>query len=394
MKTLKAAAIILLAIFSSALVATEADAKEETASTIHALDIKDDSSQAVTPDQAEAVTKRFTRFQSDVRNGRYPSAWEFFSKHLQSIQHQNDFNKFKERMSSDSFRTWTLSLQSGTVTRTGKFLTLNTKQGWKLHCIQEDGQWRLFVGQEPDWQARLLPKMRKRTAKHFDIFCFKGSTAEKEIDKIAERRDRGFREICRFLGKDSDVRIRMILFEDAATKYSHTGHQGAGWATGNMVVEIYNEKQKLNPYHETAHILTGPYGSPPALFNEGFATYISERWGSNTLAAMGGGESSIYERVRELNGKGELIPLEELLTYTEIGSGRSNPTVAYPEAASFVKFLIDTYGKDKFLKAYRTLRRSGDKSVQQQNVEALQGIYGKSLDELKNEWKRAFLRLE
>jgi hypothetical protein len=350
----------------------------------------------VTSEKAEAVIKRVTQFQDDIRNGRYPSAWEFFSKHLKSIQHQNDFNRFKERMSSDSFRKWTLSLQPDTVTRTGDFLTLNTKQGWKLHCIQEDGQWRLYIGEEPDrgdWQARLLPKMRKRVTRHFDIFCFEGSTAEKEIDKIAKRRDRGFREICRFLGKDSDARIRMILFEDGETKYWHTGHRGAGWATGNTVVEIYNDKQKLDPYHETAHILMRPYGSPPALFNEGFATYISERLGSHALAAMNGGESSIYERVRQLDRKGELIELEELLTYTEIGSRQSNPPVAYPQAASFVKFLIETYGKDNFLDSYRTLKNSSEKSVQQQNLQTLQRIYGTSFTRLRNEWKRDFLKL-
>ena len=264
----------------------------------------------------------------------------------------------------------------------------------------EDGQWKIRNirmkrgGNRGDWQARLLPKMRKRITKHFDIFCHKGSTAEKAIEKIAEERERGFSEICRFLGKDSDVRIRMILFEDGATKYSNTGHQGAGWAFGNTVVEIYNEKQRLDPYHETTHVLMRPYGSPPALFNEGFAVYMSERLGSHALDAMGGGESSIYERVRQLNGKGELIELEELLTYNEIGSGETNPPVAYPEAASFVKFLIDTYDKDKFLKAYRTLRNSSDKATQQQNVKALEKIYDKSLDELKSQWKSTLFKLK
>jgi hypothetical protein len=262
----------------------------------------------------------------------------------------------------------------------------------------EDGQWKIRNirmkrgGNRGDWQARLLPKMRKRITKHFDIFCFKGSTSEKEIEKIAEQREKGFREICRFLGKDSDVRIRMILFEDGATKYSNTGHQGAGWAFGNTVVEIYNEKERLDPYHETTHVLMRPYGSPPALFNEGLAVYMSERLGAHALKSMGGAESSVYERVRQLNGKGQLIELEELLTYNEIGSGKTNPPVAYPEAASFVKFLIDTYDKDKFLKAYKTLRNSSDKATQQQNVKALEKIYGKSLDELKTEWKKAFLR--
>lgn len=356
--------------------------------------------------QEQAVRKAFEQWQNSLRDRKYDTAWGLLANDLRrSRQLDNDFQKFAKEWDSDEnmMRTF-LNLRPESVTsmRVGESAILNTtheSQPWRIYFVMEDGRWKMRImkrGEHDrgDWQTRLLPKMRKRITKHFDIFCPKGSTAEKDIDKIAEQRDRGFREICRFLGKDSDVRIRMILFEDAATKYSHTGHQGAGWAFGNTVVEIYNEKQKLDPYHETTHVLMRAYGSPPALFNEGFATYMSERLGSRALDAMKGGESSIYERVRELDGKGELIELEELLTYTEIGSGETNPPVAYPEAASFVKFLIDTYGKDKFLEAYRTLRNSGDKSVQQQNVEALHGIYGKSLDELKRQWKSTLFKLE
>lgn len=356
--------------------------------------------------QEQAVRKAFEQWQNSLRDRKYDTAWGLLANDLRrSRQRENDFQKFAKEWDSDEnmMRTF-LNLRPESVTsmRVGESAILNTtheSQPWRIYFVMEDGRWKMRImkrGEHDrgDWQTRLLPKMRKRITKHFDIFCPKGSTAEKDIDKIAEQRDRGFREICRFLGKDSDVRIRMILFEDAATKYSHTGHQGAGWAFGNTVVEIYNEKQKLDPYHETTHVLMRAYGSPPALFNEGFATYMSERLGSRALDAMKGGESSIYERVRELDGKGELIELEELLTYTEIGSGETNPPVAYPEAASFVKFLIDTYGKDKFLEAYRTLRNSGDKSVQQQNVEALHGIYGKSLDELKRQWKSTLFKLE
>lgn len=357
--------------------------------------------------QEQAVRKAFGQWQNSMRDGKYETAWVLLANGLRrSRQLENDFQRFTKEWDSDEnpMKTLLLNLRPESVTsvKMGESAILNTThagQPWKILYVMEDGQWKFRImkrGQQDggDWQERLLPKMRKRITKHFDIFCHKGSTAEKEIDKIAEQRERGFREICRFLGKDSDVRIRMILFEDGATKYSHTGHQGAGWAFGNTVVEVYNEKQKLNPYHETTHVLMRPYGSPPALFNEGLAVYMSERLGAHALDAMGGGESSIRERVGELNGKGEWIPLEELLTYNEIGSGETNPPVAYSEAASFVKFLIDTYDKDKFLKAYRTLRNSSDKATQQQNVKALETIYGKSLDELKIQWKRTLLKSE
>jgi len=356
-------------------------------------------------DQEKALRKAFEQWQNSIRDGEYETTWGLLANSLRrSRQLENDFPKFAKEMDSDEHQMRKLFLdlrpESVTSMRMGESAILNAAyegQPWRIFFVAEDGQWKIRVfnrgGQDRgDWQERLLPKMRKRITEHFDIFCYKGSTAEKEIDTIAEQREEGFSEICRFLGKDSDLRIRMILFADAATKYSHTGHQGAGWAFGNTVVEIYNEKEKLNPYHETTHILMRSYGTPPALFNEGFAVYMSERLGAHALNAMGGGEASVHERVKELNGKGELIPLEKLLNFTEIGSGETNPPVAYPEAASFVKFLIDKYGKDKFIEAYGTLASSGDKSVQKQNVEALQGIYGKSLDQLRKEWKEIFGR--
>ncbi|UCG59840.1 MAG: hypothetical protein JSU70_10030 [Phycisphaerales bacterium] len=354
--------------------------------------------------QEQAVRNAFGQWQDSIRGGQYKTAWELFANGLRrSREYENDFQKFAKKMGSNGsmVKAISISLRPESVTglRLGEFATLNTTystRSFKIDFVMEDGKWKIcnirMVRDDNggSWQERLLPKMRKRVTEHFDIFCYKGSTADKEIEKIAEQRERGFREICTFLGKDSDVRIRMILFEDGATKYSETGHQGAGWAFGNTVVEIYNEKQKLDPYHETTHVLMRPYGSPPALFNEGLAVYMSERLGAHALDAMGGGESSVYERVRELRSKNQWIPLEELLTYTEIGSGKTNPPVAYPEAASFVKFLVETYGKERFLKAYGTLRNSDDKATQQQNVTALKGIYGKSLRELKNEWQGAF----
>jgi hypothetical protein len=353
--------------------------------------------------QEQAVRKTYEQWQSLLRARKYETAWELLANSLRrSRQLENDYQKFTQQMDSNEnpMKTIFLNLRPDSVTsmRVGESAILNAShagQPWRILYVMEDGQWKFLImkrGQQNggDWRTHLLPKMQKRLTKHFDIYYFKDSTAERDINTIAKQRDRGFCEICRFLGNNSNVRIRMILFEDAATKYSHTGHVGAGWATGNMVVEIYNDKQKLDPYHETAHILMRAYGSPPALFNEGFATYISERLGSNALANMEGGDSSIYKRVKALSNRDEWIPLEELLTYTEIGSHKTNPPVAYPEAASFVKFLIETYGNERFLKTYGTLRNSNDQAYHQQNVKALEKIYGKSLDELKIGWKRAF----
>jgi hypothetical protein len=276
-------------------------------------------------------------------------------------------------------------------------LTLNAAyetQTWRIHFTQEDGQWRIYQFQvdQANWKERLLPTLEKRVTDHFDIYYSKGSTAEKEIDRIAQQKEQGYRQICTFLGADSDIRICMVFFEDGRTKQRQTGHQGAGWAYGNTIVEIYNEQQRLDPYHETTHILMGPVGSPPALFNEGFAVYMSERLGAPALESLSGGQAKVHQRAKELKGKGDWIELRELLGYTEIGSRASRPPVAYPEAASFVKFLIDSYGKDKFLQTYRTLRNSGAQAVRDANVKKLEEIYGTPLQTLQQRWEDTLAR--
>lgn len=364
---------------------------------IYPYDVTKEATSAPEPglglDQAGAVKQGFARFQTDIKNGRYASAWTFLSDHMQAGQHQNDFQEFQQRFSSDSLKSWVLSLQPTTVTRTEDFLTLNTEQGWRFHCVWEEGRWKLFQGQAPDrsnWKERLLPTLQKHSTQHFDIYCYKDSTAHREIEQIIKEKEAGFAEICRFLGQASDQRIEMIFFENGQTKQLVTGHQGAGWAVGNTIVEIYNEQQKLDPFHETAHVLMRPLGNPPALFNEGFAVYMSERLGARALRSLGGGESSIHQRVRGLKAGGEWISLEELMGYTEIGSSRSRPPVAYPEAASFVKYLIETHGRDKFLEAYKTLWNSSDPQMPQQNLKKLETIYGMSLAELKTQWHDAF----
>jgi beta-lactamase regulating signal transducer with metallopeptidase domain len=357
----------------------------------------------------EAIIAAFRQIQDHIKNGNYEQAWKLFTKDYQDAEYQHradSLERFKKAMEPahpiDSAFLWEkddfLNLQPKAVVERDGVLTLTATsedQSWTIEFVREDGQWKIdwIAGYRPrilqwqNWEERLLATMKKRSTKQFDIYYFKDSTAEKEIDQIAEQKEKGFQEVCRFLGKGSDVRIRMILFEDGQTKHRETGHQGMGWAYGNTIVEVYNEKEKLDPYHETTHVLMRPFGNPPALFNEGFAVYMSERLGAHALKNLGGGLAMIHQRVRGLKEQGQWIDLVELVTYTEIGSRESRPPISYAEAASFVKLLIDKYGKDKFLRAYKALENSDDKGVHKLNRDKLADIYGKSLQQLEKQWQ-------
>ncbi len=368
--------------------------------------------QPASPAQANAIMEVFRRIQNAIETRDYARAWQLFTPDYQQAEFQSTSQErlvgAMERQGPihwafiwerDSF----LRLRPSRVVRRGEKLSLlaDAEGGtWTLDFVDEGGRWKVdwIAGYTPrfllwqNWQDHVLPRMKKHQTPHFDIHFFPGSTAEREIERIAREKESGYGEICAFLGADPQVHIMIVLFEDKTTKHWETGHQGMGWAFGGTIVEVYNEKEKLDPFHETVHVLMGPRGNPPALFSEGFAVYMSQRLGAHALEDLGGGQATIDERARELKARDEWIELAELMTYTEIGSAQSKPPIAYAEAASFVKFLIDTYGRDKFLQAYQTLKSSNNQDVHAQNAAELAAIYGRSVPQLRDAWEATLVK--
>jgi len=155
--------------------------------------------------QEQALLKAFAQWQDSLRHGKYEAAWGLVANGLRrSRQLENDFQRFKQDWGSDGnpMKTLVLNLRPESVTsmRVGESAILNARhagQPWKIRFAMEDGRWKIRQmsrGRDSgaDWQTRLLPRMQKRSTEHFDIFCFKDSTAQKEMAKIAEQRDRGF----------------------------------------------------------------------------------------------------------------------------------------------------------------------------------------------------------
>ncbi len=363
------------------------------------LEHRGETSRALEPaseSDGENVKKSFSEIQSSIRTGEYKEAWELFSKDYHEAEFQSRFETFSKAMSDVALFFWErdqfLELEPRSIGGRNDLIIMTAERKgevWTLDFVKESGQWKLdwISGYVPrlllwkDWEGRLLPAMEKRSTEHFDIFYFKGSTAARDIDGIAEQKEKGYKGICEYLGAESDVRIKLILFEDKQTKFLETGHQGAGWAFGDTMVEVYNDREKLGPYHETTHVLMRRYGNPPALFNEGFATYMQagHRWEG--------------ERVHSTSAKllrtGKLVPVEELLKRTEIGSQRDDGRVAYPESASFVGFIIETHGRDSFLKLYGQLQNRGERSLSR-NIALISELLGAELASVESDWK-AFL---
>ncbi|WP_053367434.1 hypothetical protein [Bacillus sp. FJAT-27245] len=134
--------------------------------------------------------------------------------------------------------------------------------------------------------------------------------------------------------------------------------------------------------HELTHTLSG-YGnnfdsSRGYLTQEGFAVYMENRFGKQKYP--------IHKVMKLFLNMGKAIPLNKLMDLDQDDSlfrplinGPDDYAVqamSYYHAASFVTFLIDTYGLEKFEKIYN-----------QANLgEKLLEVFGKNVDELEDEW--------
>jgi len=159
---------------------------------------------------------------------------------------------------------------------------------------------------------------------------------------------------------------------------------GTSWGLASKI-ELYGVKEDQYPLvHEMTHSLLG-YGenfkknSGYGYFTqEGFASYMENKYGK--------GDSYSHLFVKSFIDSNKLIPISKLIDPTEDDSYfRPDPTsqtgatlmsMSYIHSASFIKYLIDTYGLEKFEKIYN------EKNV----AKKIEEVYGKNISEIENDW--------
>jgi hypothetical protein len=148
--------------------------------------------------------------------------------------------------------------------------------------------------------------------------------------------------------------------------------------SNNSIYEVLNETQKVDIYHELVHVISSGTGNPPAMFNEGHAVYHQkdQLWNSQPFDSL----------ALDFMRNGQLFPLRVLITFREIGSQKSQPSIAYPQSGSIVKYLIGKFGYDKFLEAYRQIGMEDIDAGIEVIDKKLMRIFGLGIDEIEQEW--------
>lgn len=261
--------------------------------------------------------------------------------------------------------------------------TAATSDGIRLTQIAVER--RYAVGAENPAATQLLRKFVTFRSTHFEIFADRQSPASHQLAQIAAEREAALAKLLSLVPRPSPARIQLVLYNDLETKQADTHHQGAGLAYDHTIVEVWNKDLHLDPYHELAHILTASIGDPPALFNEGFATYVAERFGSAALSHLQS-SASTDQIVCRLKDSRELIPMAVLLRFNEIGSAESHPSVAYPQSASIVRYLIERWGSSTFFDAFAKLQSTDIPAGHARNSLEFERIFGLNSHDVEEGW--------
>jgi hypothetical protein len=240
--------------------------------------------------------------------------------------------------------------------------------------------WINALAPTPRHEGRSYPRLVRREHGPFAIYFVEGDRfAETHLERLARKRELAYRRLVERINPAFDGRVAFFLFPDGETKEAYTFHRGEGWSVGKIaIVEIFDATHELDPYHELAHVVVGSLGTPPAMFDEGVATYSQEGevWLGYTIDAWS----------RAFKDRGMLFPLARLLEFTDIGSVRTCPLVSYPQSGSVMKFLTGLRGWPAIQRALSELHASDDPSVVSENRRRFQKIFGLDLAEAERQW--------
>ena len=201
---------------------------------------------------------------------------------------------------------------------------------------------------------------------NFIIYYTPGTPEAKNIGLIAQDHEWRYKQLKEILDVDSADKIRSYIYPDIETRKNLVG---AGETTiANPIHKeihlIYDSFPDPVLKHELVHVMSADFGndilklSPKIGLLEGIAVAADWR----------GQRYTPHQWSKVMNEMGIAPSIKDIVGF---GFWYAPAQVSYTLMGSFSRYLIDTYGIQNFKDAYKTGGFS---------------IYGKSLDELTQEW--------
>lgn len=161
-------------------------------------------------------------------------------------------------------------------------------------------------------------------------------------------------------------KIRYYKYSSRERKVEITGKPGSAHFESDGVHALHYRDR-----HEIIHVLMEQMGNSLPFFAEGIAVYLAGPWNNK----------NIHANAVELANEGRLVSIQSLL---ERRGFLSQPMEAtYPQAGSFVGFLIERFGIEKFKKFYPL---SEPYETYWDTISRFKSVYGETVEELEDRW--------
>jgi len=214
-------------------------------------------------------------------------------------------------------------------------------------------------------KTNVLPETYE--TEHFLIHYDPGSKAAENIELIANDHEWRYSEVSDYLDVDLGKKINSYIYPDIDTRKKYFGslHATVANPIHLEIHQVYGSFPISELKHELVHILSSEFGSkylkisPKSGLIEGIAVAVD--WPIDVLDK--------HQLAKTLITNGNLNG--NIKEFFGFGFWYHPQSVSYTLTGSYSRYLIDTFGVDKFKEYYK----SGDTD-----------IYGKSEDELIASW--------
>lgn len=227
-----------------------------------------------------------------------------------------------------------------------------------------------------------------------DLRTLPGTAAARDLPRIAADRERAYDAIATFLGLTDRPRITVVLSPNRVAAVAHGKGLGQAFPASDRVEVVYtgapDSYERTHYGHELAHVLSAHldgHADHLPLLNEGLAVYLDQS-GTNLHRAYADAFAA----------GAETGPAPAAFDARDVWGQN------YARAGSLVAFLVDRFGRERFLDLWRSawvtwqgwsMHTSVGVTVDdlpslRRALDALfESAFGEGLDEVLAEWGRA-----
>lgn len=168
-------------------------------------------------------------------------------------------------------------------------------------------------------------------------------------------------------------------------KYTSRTHMGD--LTGSYTTNAYADPATFEIHtlwpvdnHEVVHLYSSLFGRPVALWSEGLAVALQVNPVTGDMVARWSG-TSVDDLARQFRASDRLVPIASLLSTGDFR--RFDPNVTYPEAGSFVRYVLNEHGLEALKLLFGMGQPTDSAAVVRGQFEA---VYRRPVEQVERDW--------